>query len=49
MAEAIHVLWENRIGLVAVMEPDTGRLIGSVRSSDVYRLLEDDELYSNRK
>ncbi|KAL3538984.1 hypothetical protein ACH5RR_002350 [Cinchona calisaya] len=49
VAEAIHVLWENRIGSVAVIEPETERLIASLRSSDVHLLLEDDELYSNRK
>lgn len=40
MVEA-YVLWGSRVGSIAVIEPETEKLIGSVRTSDVYVLLED--------
>lgn len=49
MVEAIQVLWESKRGIVAVVDRDTKRLIGSLRSSDLYLLLQDEDLYSDRK
>jgi hypothetical protein len=49
MVEAIQVLWESKLGTIAVVERGTETLIGSVRSSDLYLLLKDDDLYSDRK
>lgn len=49
MVEAIQLLWESKHGVIAVVERDTERLIGSVRSNDLYLLLEDKDLYGDRK
>ncbi|XP_059654881.1 SNF1-related protein kinase regulatory subunit gamma-1-like [Cornus florida] len=49
IAEAIHILWKKRIGAVAVVERETNRLIGCVRSTDLHLLLDNDDLFSNRK
>lgn len=49
MVEAIHVLWESKHGIVAVVDRDSERLVGSVRSSDLYLLLQNKDLYSDRK
>lgn len=49
VADALHVLWEKHFDVVPVIERVAKTLIGIVRSSDIYLLLEDDELYHNRK
>ncbi|KAH0449544.1 hypothetical protein IEQ34_020236 [Dendrobium chrysotoxum] len=49
VADALHILWENHSDAVPVIGRVTKTLIGFVRSSDIYLLLEDDELYENRK
>lgn len=49
LAEALKVLWEKRVDAVAVVDRGTGRLIGSIRRSDVYLLLDNDDLFFNRK
>lgn len=49
MVEAIRILWESKLGSVAVVERESKRLIGSVRSSDLYHLLTDVDLYNDRK
>ncbi|KAF2301864.1 hypothetical protein GH714_030009 [Hevea brasiliensis] len=49
LAEAIHILWESRIGSVAVVNRETKKLIGCLRNSDVYLLLENNELFNDRR
>ncbi|PKU77958.1 SNF1-related protein kinase regulatory subunit gamma-1 [Dendrobium catenatum] len=49
VADALHILWENHFDAVPVIGRVTKTLIGFVRRSDIYLLLEDDELYQNRK
>ncbi|GAV58248.1 CBS domain-containing protein [Cephalotus follicularis] len=49
MAEALQILWENRVGAVAVITQGTKRLIGSLRSNDIYLLLENDNLLNDSK
>ncbi|CAI9104545.1 OLC1v1003239C1 [Oldenlandia corymbosa var. corymbosa] len=49
MVEALRNLWESRARSIAIIEPETEKLIGSVRATDVYRLFEDIDLYSDRK
>ncbi|XAR59562.1 hypothetical protein NMG60_11015441 [Bertholletia excelsa] len=49
VAEALHFLWENQVGAVAVVERETKRVIGCVRSSDLHLLLDNDDLFDNRK
>ncbi|XP_057966211.1 uncharacterized protein LOC131156499 [Malania oleifera] len=48
MAEALHILWESQISAVAVVNRETNRLTGCVRSSDVH-LLDNGHLFHNRK
>ncbi|CAK7329672.1 unnamed protein product [Dovyalis caffra] len=49
LAEALHILWESQIGVVAVVNRENKKVIGCIRNSDVYLLLENDELLSRRK
>ncbi|XP_041016286.1 SNF1-related protein kinase regulatory subunit gamma-1-like [Juglans microcarpa x Juglans regia] len=49
IAEALHVLWGSRIGVVAVLNRETNRLIGSIRSSDIYLLVENETFLHDRK
>ncbi|XP_022748859.1 SNF1-related protein kinase regulatory subunit gamma-1-like [Durio zibethinus] len=49
IAEALHILFKSQIGAIAVIDKQTQRLIGSVRSSDVYLLMENENLFHNRK
>ncbi|KAA8536091.1 hypothetical protein F0562_028569 [Nyssa sinensis] len=49
IAEAMHILWENRIGAVAVVRRETERLIGCVTRSDLHLLLDNDDIFNNRK
>ncbi|KAK0582128.1 hypothetical protein LWI29_021846 [Acer saccharum] len=48
VAEAVQILCRNRVGVIAVVEQGTERLIGNMRRSDVYLLLENDNLYHKR-
>lgn len=47
--EAFHILWEKQIGAVAVTDRGSKRLIGCLRNSDTYLLLEKEDLFQNRK
>ncbi|XP_057955728.1 SNF1-related protein kinase regulatory subunit gamma-1-like [Malania oleifera] len=49
IAEALHILWESQISAVAVVNRETNRLTGCVRSSDVHLLLDNGHLFHNRK
>lgn len=49
IAEAMSILWETRICTVAVVQRETERVIGCVRTSDVYHLLDNEHLFNNRK
>lgn len=49
VADALHILWEKHIDVIPVVDRMRKTLIGMVRSSDIYLLLEDDDLYHNRK
>ncbi|XP_021285841.1 SNF1-related protein kinase regulatory subunit gamma-1-like [Herrania umbratica] len=49
IARALHILFKSQIGAIAVIDRQTQRLVGSVRSSDVYLLMENDNLFHNRK
>ncbi|KAL7263668.1 hypothetical protein ACSBR1_001765 [Camellia fascicularis] len=49
ITETMHVLWENQIGVVAVVQRETKRLIGYVRNSDLHLLLDNNDLFNNRK
>lgn len=49
IAEALHVLWKNRSGVVAVRDRESKRLIGSIRNSDIYLLLENDNIFRSLK
>ncbi|OMO74326.1 Cystathionine beta-synthase, core [Corchorus capsularis] len=49
IAKALHILFKSQIGAIAVISKQTQRLIGSVRSSDVYLLMENDKLFQNRE
>ncbi|XP_012067247.2 SNF1-related protein kinase regulatory subunit gamma-1 [Jatropha curcas] len=49
IAEALHILWESRIVAIAVINRETEKIIGCFSNSDVYLLLENDELLDNRK
>ncbi|GMY05756.1 SNF1-related protein kinase regulatory subunit gamma-1-like isoform X1 [Fagus crenata] len=49
IAEALHTLQESRIGVIAVINRGTKKLIGSIRSSDIHLIIENDNLLHNRK
>ncbi|KAK2665346.1 hypothetical protein Ddye_003920 [Dipteronia dyeriana] len=49
VAEAVQILCGNRVGVIAVVERGTERLIGNMRRSDIYLLLENDKLYHKRE
>ncbi|XVE93654.1 hypothetical protein REPUB_Repub01dG0212600 [Reevesia pubescens] len=49
IAKALHILFKSQIGAIAVIYRQTRSLIGSVRNSDVYLLMENDNLFHNRK
>lgn len=49
IAEALHALWKSRTGVIAVTDRENKRVIGSVRNSDVYLLLESGNLLHNKK
>ncbi|XP_026663465.2 SNF1-related protein kinase regulatory subunit gamma-1-like [Phoenix dactylifera] len=49
LADALHVLWEKQIDRVAVVERKTATLMGCVRCSEVYLLLEDESIFNSRK
>ncbi|CAL1353542.1 unnamed protein product [Linum trigynum] len=49
LAEALHLLWGTQIGVIAVVSRANEKVIGCIRNSDVYILLENDDLFSNRK
>ncbi|XWS62769.1 hypothetical protein CRYUN_Cryun06bG0039200 [Craigia yunnanensis] len=49
IAKALQILFKSQIGAIAVIDRQTRRLMGSVRSSDVYLLMENDNLFHNRK
>ncbi|KGN61852.2 hypothetical protein Csa_005954 [Cucumis sativus] len=47
--EAFHILWNKQIGAVAVTDRGSKTLIGCLRKSDAYLLLEKEDLFQNRK
>lgn len=49
IAEGFHVLWKNRTYPIAVLNRENKRLIGSLRSSDIHLLLDNDDLFHSRK
>ncbi|KAK8529936.1 hypothetical protein V6N12_060706 [Hibiscus sabdariffa] len=49
IAEALRILFKSRIGAIAVVDRQTRRLIGCVRNSDVYHLMENDKIFHDRK
>ncbi|RQO95825.1 hypothetical protein POPTR_009G118700v4 [Populus trichocarpa] len=49
LAEALHILRESRIGVVAVVNRENKKVIGCIRNSDVYLLLENNEILGDRK
>ncbi|CAL0318942.1 unnamed protein product [Lupinus luteus] len=48
VADALKVLWQNQTCAVAVLDQQTKKLIGNVRNSDVYHLVNNDDLLRNR-
>ncbi|PIA55800.1 hypothetical protein AQUCO_00700254v1 [Aquilegia coerulea] len=48
IAEAFHSLWENKKNQIAVLNRETTKLIGVVRTDDLRILLDDDEVFHNR-
>ncbi|KAJ6671389.1 hypothetical protein OIU85_015166 [Salix viminalis] len=49
LAEALHILRGSRVGVVAVVNRENKKVIGCIRKSDVYLLLENNELLGDRK
>ncbi|KAM0012850.1 putative CBS domain-containing protein [Helianthus debilis subsp. tardiflorus] len=49
IAEAVHILWNNKVCAIAVVERQTQKLIGCVRVSDIHRLLDDDHIFTERE
>ncbi|XP_020522877.1 SNF1-related protein kinase regulatory subunit gamma-1 isoform X2 [Amborella trichopoda] len=49
VAEGLHCLWKNRIGGIPILDSKTERLIGNFRSTDVRLLLDNDDIFKNRK
>ncbi|KAG5547899.1 hypothetical protein RHGRI_013547 [Rhododendron griersonianum] len=49
IAEAMHILWQSQMGAVAVVERETKRIIGCVRNIDLHLLLDNIDLFNNRK
>ncbi|CAL1384930.1 unnamed protein product [Linum trigynum] len=49
LAEALHLLWGTQIGVIAVVNRTNETIIGCIRNSDAYLLLENDDLFRNRK
>ncbi|XP_071715031.1 SNF1-related protein kinase regulatory subunit gamma-1-like [Rutidosis leptorrhynchoides] len=49
IAEAIHILWMNKVCAIAVVHRQTQKLIGCVRVSDVHHLLDDDHIFTDRE
>ncbi|KAK8476503.1 hypothetical protein V6N13_017962 [Hibiscus sabdariffa] len=49
IAEALRILFKSRIGAIAVVDRQNRRLIGCVRNSDVYLLMENDKIFHDRK
>ncbi|KAG6605070.1 SNF1-related protein kinase regulatory subunit gamma-1, partial [Cucurbita argyrosperma subsp. sororia] len=47
--EAFQLLWEKQMGAVAVTDRESKSLIGCLRNSDTYLLLEKEDLFQNRK
>ncbi|KAE9609486.1 hypothetical protein Lal_00019991 [Lupinus albus] len=48
VADALKVLWQNQTCAVAVLDQQTKKVIGNVRNSDVYHLVNNDDLLRNR-
>ncbi|XP_019053020.1 PREDICTED: SNF1-related protein kinase regulatory subunit gamma-1-like [Nelumbo nucifera] len=49
LAHALHILWENQVDGIPVVNRETKKLIGTVRSNDVHLLLDNIKLFHNRK
>ncbi|CAL9201437.1 unnamed protein product [Musa hybrid cultivar] len=49
LADALHVLWDMQLDGVPVVDRRSGTLLGCVRRSDIYLLLEDDSLFIHGK
>ncbi|XP_050232017.1 SNF1-related protein kinase regulatory subunit gamma-1-like [Mercurialis annua] len=49
LAEALKMLWKCRLGAVAVVNGETDKIIGCFSSSHVYLLLENHQLFNDRK
>ncbi|KAJ6739100.1 hypothetical protein OIU74_003959 [Salix koriyanagi] len=49
LAEALHILWQSRTGVVAVVNRENMDVIGCMRNSDVYLLPENNELLGDRQ
>lgn len=49
LAEGLRMICQNQVGAIAVIARETRRLIGTIRRSDIYLLLEDDNLIPNRE
>ncbi|CAL9204050.1 SNF1-related protein kinase regulatory subunit gamma-1-like [Musa acuminata AAA Group] len=49
LPDALHVLWDKQLDGVPVVDRRSGTLLGCVRRSDIYLLLEDDSLFIRRK
>ncbi|KAJ0971647.1 hypothetical protein J5N97_019606 [Dioscorea zingiberensis] len=49
LADALRILWEKQLDGVAVIDRKGGTLIGNLRCSDIHLLLDDDNIFENRK
>ncbi|KAL8189152.1 hypothetical protein R6Q57_028718 [Mikania cordata] len=48
IAQAVDMLWKNKVCAIAVVERKTEKLIGCVRASDIRHLLDDDHIFCER-
>ncbi|KAK9078117.1 hypothetical protein SSX86_002174 [Deinandra increscens subsp. villosa] len=49
IAQAFHILWNNKVCAIAVVDRQTEKLIGCVRVGDIHHLLDDDRIFSERE
>ncbi|CAN1320259.1 SNF1-related protein kinase regulatory subunit gamma-1 [Linum perenne] len=49
LSEALNLLWESQIGVVAVVSRENKSVVGCIRNSDAYLLVENTNLFTNRK
>lgn len=49
LAEAVQALCRNRVGVIAVVDKGTKKIIGAMRKNDIHLLLQHKDLFYNKE